>query len=103
MTIKLLAVAVLVATALVTASPAYADPRAEVQQLQQQTAALHANWDSLSPAQRQQQLNQLSQQSTIVQRDIDALPPDQRPEVELMLGGVTIQLADLLRKVWPTP
>lgn len=88
--------AALTAAALITASPAHADPRAEVQELQQQTSDLHASWDGLSPAQRQQRLNRLSQQTTIVQRDVDALPPEQRPEVQLMLSQVALQLADLL-------
>lgn len=96
-------VAALIVIAVATASPALADPRAEVQQLQQQTDDLHANWDNLSQGQRQQQLDQLSRQATIVQRDVDALPPDQRPEVQMMLGQVTIQLADLLVRVWPRP
>jgi uncharacterized protein YukE len=103
MRIRALAAAVLASTAVVTASTAQADPRGEVQQLQQQTSELHASWDGLSPAQRQQRLNQLSQQATIVQNDVHALPPEQQPEVQLMLGQVTIELADLLRKVWPVP
>jgi hypothetical protein len=103
MRIRALAAAVLASTAVVTASTAQADPRGEVQQLQQQTSELHASWDSLSPAQRQQRLNQLSQQATIVQNDVHALPPEQQPEVQLMLGQVTIELADLLGKVWPVP
>ena len=103
MRFRAITAAVLATTAVMTATPAQADPRGEVQQLQQQTSELHASWDSLSPAQRQQRLNQLSQQATIVQNDIHALPPEQQPEVQLMLGQVTIELADLLRKVWPVP
>jgi hypothetical protein len=103
MRIRALAAAVLASTAVVTASTAQADPRGEVQQLQLQTSELHASWDSLSPAQRQQRLNQLSQQATIVQNDVHGLPPEQQPEVQLMLGQVTIELADLLRKVWTVP
>lgn len=103
MRLRAIAAAVLATTAVVTASPAHADPRAEVQQLQQQTSDLHASWDSLSRAQRQQRLNQLSQQATIVQNDVHTLPPKHQPEVQLMLGQVTLELADLLRKVWPVP
>lgn len=94
-------VAALLIGALPAAGPAHADPRAEVTQLQQQTADLHASWDSLSPVQRQQRLDQLSRQATVVQRDVDALPPEQQPEVQMMLGQVVIQLADLLGRVWP--
>lgn len=92
-----------VCTALLTVSPAHADPRSDVQQLQQQTSDLHANWDNLSPAERQQRLAQLSRQSTIVQNEADSLPPEQRPEVQLMLTQVTLELADLLRRSWPAP
>jgi hypothetical protein len=107
MRIAAIAVSALVAVAVVTAVSARADPsgdpRAEVEQLQQQTSELHAAWDSLSPAQRQQQLAQLQRQAVVVQNDVQNLPPDQRPEVQARLGVVTLELADILRKVWPTP
>ena len=75
MRFRAIAAAVLATTAVVTASPAQADPRAEVQQLQQQTSELHASWDSLSPAQRQQRLNQLSQQATSCRTTFMPCPP----------------------------
>ncbi|WP_142277036.1 hypothetical protein [Mycobacterium asiaticum] len=98
-----IAAAVLVATALATAGPAQADPRSEVQELQQQTSELHASWDSLTPAQRQERLAQLNRQTSIVQNETQHLPPEQQPEIELRLGQVALELADLLRKVWPAP
>ena len=49
MRFRAIAAAILATTAVVTASPAHADPRAEVQQLQQQTSELHASWDSSAP------------------------------------------------------
>lgn len=94
-------IAALAAGVLATASPAHADALGDVQELQRQTSELHAGWDSLSPAQRNQQLAQLQRQATMVQGEVDNLPPEQRPEVQARLTAVTFELADILRKVWP--
>lgn len=102
MKIVTIAVPALVAAAILTASPARADALSEVIELQQQTSELHANWDNMSPADRQQRLAQLQRQATVVQRDEQNLPPEQRPEVQARLTAVTLELADILRKVWPT-
>ncbi len=118
-------VAGLLATALVTATPAQAevtaqpalshfyplqpasglqsDPRSEVQELLRQISDLDASWDSLTPAQRNQRIAGLQQQVTTVQRDVQNLPPDQRPEVQGMLGLAVIRLADILRKEQTPP
>lgn len=74
------------------------DARAEVAELQQQVSELHDNWDSLTPAQRQQRLSQLQQQATTVSNDVQDLPPDQRPEVQLRLWQTMLALVDLLPK-----
>lgn len=79
------------------------DPKSEVQELLRQISELDDNWDSLTPAQRQQRIAGLEQQVTTVQRDLQDLPPDQRPEVEGMLGLAIIRLADLLRKAQTPP
>lgn len=102
MKIASIAAAVLSAVAM-TAGPARADALTEVEQLQQQTSELHATWNSLSPAQRQQRLAQLQQQSVVVQNDEQNLPPEQRPEVQARLTVVTLELADILRMAWPAP
>ena len=111
---------VLVAGALMTATPAQAeltaqpapshfyplqpppgppaDPKAEVQDLLRQISDLDDSWDGLTPAQRQQRLAGLQQYLPTVDRDVRNLPPDQQPEVEGMLGLAVIRLLDLLRK-----
>lgn len=94
-------IAGLAAVLLLTASPAHADAQSGVQELQRQTSELHANWDNLSQAQRNQQLTALQRQATIVQGEVDNLPPEQRPEIQARLTQVTFELADILRKVWP--
>lgn len=122
MKIATIAMAALAAGALVTASPAQADitappvparvnplqppsgdALADVQELQRQTSELHANWDNLTPEQRNQQLAQLQRQTTIVQNEVDSMPPEQRPEVQARLSLVALELADILRREWPFP
>jgi TolA-binding protein len=120
MRITAIAVAGLVASTLVTASAAQAevtaqpaqshfyplqpppgpspDPAAEAQELRQQISELHDNWDSLTPAQRNQQIAQLQQQVTAVDRDTRNLPPDQKAAVEATLLPSAVELADLLGK-----
>ncbi|OBH30075.1 hypothetical protein A5692_19815 [Mycobacterium sp. E342] len=78
--------------------PAAPDPEAEVAELQRQVAELHDNWDSLTPAQRQQRLAQLQQQATTVSNAVQNLPPAQRPGVELRLLQTMLALFDLVRK-----
>ena len=109
-----IAIAGLVASTLVTASPLRAevttqpglshfyplqpspslgsDPRSEVQELLRQISELDDSWDSLTPAQRNQRIAGLQQQVTTVQDDIQNLPPDQRPEVQAMLGLAVVKL-----------
>ena len=122
MRITAILVAGLLAGTLVSASPAQAevtaqpslghfyplqpppsDPRAEVQELLRQISELDDNWDSFTPAQRNQRIAGLQQQVTIVQNEVDGLPPDQRPEVQGMLGLAVIKLADILRKQQTPP
>ena len=118
MRITAIAVAGLVARTLVTASAAQAevtvqpaqshfyplqpspspDPAAEAQELRQQISDLHANWDSLTPEQRNQQIAQLQQQVTAVDRDTRSLPPDQKAAVESTLLPSAVELFDLLGK-----
>lgn len=101
MKIAAMVFAALAAGVLATASPAHADALSDVQELQRQTSELHADWDNLSPAQRNQQLAQLQRQATLVQGEVDNLPPEQRPEIQARLTQVTFELADILRRVWP--
>jgi hypothetical protein len=98
MRIPAIAVAGLVATALMTAAAAQADPMSEVQELQGQVSELHDSWDSLTPEQRNQRIAQLQRQVTTVDRETKDLPPDQQMAVELPLVSTALQLADLLRK-----
>jgi invasion protein IalB len=98
MRIAAIAVAGLVATALMTAAAAQADPMSEVQELQGQVSELHDSWDSLTPEQRNQRIAQLQRQVTTVDRETKDLPPDQQMAVELPLVSTALQLADLLRK-----
>jgi hypothetical protein len=120
MRITAIVVAGLVASTLVTASPARAevtaqpalshfyplqptpspqpDARSEVQELGRQISDLHDSWDSLTPEQRNQRIAQLQQQVTTVDKDVRNLPPGQRGEVEAMLLPSAIELADLLGK-----
>jgi hypothetical protein len=83
--------------------PPPGDPRAEVEELLRQISELDDNWDSLTPAQRNQRIAGLQQQVTRVQNDVDSLPPEQRPEVQGMLGMAVIKLADILRKQQTPP
>jgi hypothetical protein len=97
MRIKAIAVAGLVATMLLTANPAQADPMSEVQELQGQVSELHDSWESLTPAQRNQRITQLQRQVTKVDGETRNLPPDQQLMVEGPLISTALQLADLLR------
>lgn len=75
-----------------------ADPKAEVQELLRQITELDDTWDSLTPAQRNQRIAGLQQQATVVDRETRNLPPEQQPEIEGMLGMAIIRLLDLTRK-----
>jgi hypothetical protein len=74
-----------------------------VEELLRQTSDLDDNYESLTPAQRNQRIAGLQQQVTIVQNDVNNLPPEQRPEVQGMLGLAVIKLADILRKQQTPP
>lgn len=79
------------------------DPKAEVQELLRQATELDDNWDSLSPAQRNQRLAALQQQTTTVQRETNDLPANEQPEVQGMLNLVVLKLADILGKQLSSP
>jgi hypothetical protein len=83
--------------------PPPSDPRAEVQELLNQVSELDDNYESLTPAERNQRIAGLQRQVTIVQNDVNNLPPDQQPEVQGMLGLAVIKLADILRKQQTPP
>jgi hypothetical protein len=98
MRIKVIVAAGLVASTLLTADAAHADPTSEVQELQGQVSELHDGWDNLTPEQRNQRIAQLQRQVTAVDRETQNLPPDQQLMVEGPLISTALQLADLLRK-----
>ncbi|OBA81436.1 hypothetical protein A9W99_02100 [Mycobacterium sp. 1164966.3] len=119
MKFTVIVMACLVAGTLITTSPAQAeltalpalspvpklqnDPKSEVQELLRQISELDDQWDSLSPAERNQRIAGLQQQVTVVDRDTRNLPPEQQPEVEAMLGVAVVRLADILRKEQTPP
>lgn len=119
MRIKTVATAYVAAGMLVTASPAQAElmaqpalsptpiaqtePKAEVQDLLQQISELDDQWNSLTPAQRNQRIAGLQQQVTTVQNEVQNLPPGQQLEVEGMLGVAIVRLASILNKERLTP
>lgn len=74
------------------------DPKAEVEELLRQANELDANWDDLSPAERNQQLATLQQQLDVVKREVDNLPPNEQPEVQGMLSLVALRLAHILQR-----
>jgi invasion protein IalB len=98
--ITAVAAAAFVAGTLVTSSAAQAqsDPWSEAHELVQQISELHNSWDSLTPAQRNQQIAQLQQQITAVDRDTKNLPADQRADVDAILLPSLPELTDLLGK-----
>jgi hypothetical protein len=75
-----------------------ADPRAEAEELRRQIEDLDGNWDSLSPATRNQRIAGLQQQVTKVDMDTRNVPQDQKAGVDAILLPSIIQLGDLLRK-----
>jgi hypothetical protein len=123
MKIAAIALAGLVATTVLTASPAHADvmagpapshfyplqpppgpvvdpdPVAAVQDFQGQIAELHDMWGSLSPDERSQRLKTLQQVAPLIDAETRNLPPGQQLQVEGMLLAATFQLADLLRQL----
>lgn len=119
MRIRALLMAGLVAGTVMAASPAQADltaqpalsptprmqgdPKADVQELLRQISELDDQWESLSPAERNQRIAGLQQQVEIVDRETRNLPPAQRPEIEAMLGVAIVRLADILRKEQTPP
>jgi hypothetical protein len=111
--------AVLVAGALLAAGPARAevasppalshvyalqpslplgDPMAEAEELRRQIEDLDANWDSLSPAVRNQRIAGLQQQVTKVDLDSRNLPQDQKAGVDAILLPSLGHLAALVMK-----
>lgn len=123
MRITAIVVAGLLASTLVTASPAPAEataqpalshfyplqpsfsqsPQSEAEELRRQIAELDASWDSLTPDQRNQRIAQLQQQVTKVDLDSRNLPQDQKAQVDAILLPSLIHLADLLRKAQTPP
>jgi hypothetical protein len=61
------------------------DPMAEADELTREINDLDANWDSLSPAVRNQRIAGLQQQVTKVDLDSRNLPQDQKAQVDAIL------------------
>jgi hypothetical protein len=83
--------------------PGPPDPFGEADELRRQIADLDANWESLTPAQRNQRIAGLQQQVTKVDLDSRDLPQDQKAGVDAILLPSLVHLADLLRKVQTPP
>jgi hypothetical protein len=79
------------------------DPFAEAEELRRQIADLDANWESLTPAERNQRMKGLQDQVTKVDLDSRNLPQDQKAGVDAILLPSLVHLADLLRKVQTPP
>jgi hypothetical protein len=82
---------------------AQGDPFAEADELRRQIADLDANWEGLSPAERNQRIKGLQDQVTMVDLDSRNLPQDQKAGVDAILLPSLVHLADLLRKVQTPP
>jgi hypothetical protein len=78
--------------------PAPPDPRAEAEELRRQIEDLDANWDSLSPQQRNDRIAGLQQQVTKVDMDTRNLPQDQKAGVDAILLPSLGHLAALVMK-----
>lgn len=83
--------------------PAPGDAMAEAEELRRQIADLDAEWEGLSPEQRNQRIAGLQQQVTKVDLDSRNLPQDQKAQVDAILLPSLVHLADLLRKVQTPP
>src|SRR5262249_15657644 len=130
MRITAIAVAGLMASTLVTASPAQAavtaqpvlshsyllqpsplspaprlggDPTSEAEQLRRQISELDASGASLTSEQRNQRIAQVQQQVTMVDKDSRNLPPNQKAAVDAIPLPSLIQLSELLRKAQTPP
>jgi hypothetical protein len=103
MRIASLAIAGLVASTLVTASPARADPQSDAQELRRQISDLDANWASLTPQQRNQRIAGLQQQVTQVDLETRNGPRDQLAQVDAILLPSITQLAGLVGKAQTPP
>jgi len=78
--------------------PGPPDPFAEADELRRQIADLDADWESLTPAQRNQRIAGLQQQVTKVDLDSRNLPQDQKAGVDAILLPSLVHLADHVRK-----
>jgi hypothetical protein len=123
MRITAIAVAALLASTMVTASPVQAEvtaqpalsrfyplrpspslsPQSEAEELRQEIDDLDADWESLTPDQRNQRIAQLQQQVTRVDLDSRNLPQDQKAQVDAILLPSLIHLASLVRKAQTPP
>ena len=74
------------------------DAYAEADELQRQIADLDANWDSLSPAVRNQRIAGLQQLVTRVDMDSRNMPQDQKAGVDAILLPSLGHLAALVMK-----
>ena len=86
----------LVASTLVTASPAQAEVT-----VQPALSHFHPLQPPPGPGPQsdpRSEAAELQQHATLASNDVQNLPPDQRPEVQLRLWQTMIQLVDLLRK-----
>lgn len=75
------------------------DPVVAVQNFQWQIGELHDLWPTLSPDERQQRIKVLQQVAPMIEAETRNLGPGQQLQVEGMLLGATLQLADLLRQL----
>jgi hypothetical protein len=123
MRITAIVMAGLVATTLVTASPAQAEvtaqpalshfyrlqpsfslsPQSDAEELRRQISDLDASWDSLTAQQRNQRIAGLQQQVTQVDLETRNGPEDQLAQVDAILLPSLIHLADLVRKAQTPP
>jgi hypothetical protein len=107
MRITAIAVAGLVAGTLLTASPAQAtpslplSPQSDAQDVRQQIADLDAEWDGLTPGQRNQRFTQIQQGLTKLDFETRNVPQDQKAGVDLILLPALGNLGSLYQRVRP--
>jgi hypothetical protein len=122
MRITAIAAAGLVASTLVTASPAQADmtvqpatthfhplqpssplsPQSDAEDVRRQIADLDAAWDSLTPAQRNERFTQIQQSLTNLDFETRNMPQDQKAGVDLVLLPSLMNLGNLYRRIKAT-
>jgi hypothetical protein len=123
MRITAIAMAGLVAGALATASPAQAEvtaqpalthlnplrpslslsPQSDAEDVRRQIADLDAQWDSLTPAQRNQRFTQIQNALTNLDFETRNMPQDQKAGVDLILLPALGSLASMYARVRNQP